>query len=266
MFVENYLKYLFKFCCGQAILIDGMYVLILYNIFKPVVYYYWIYPHFDLNITSLNTSLTKFSTILVNSGGFTMVNNLSFEKAVDSFEKYLVAERGYSNLTVKHYKHDLSVFGKYLESNFDCNLKDLYVNEINQYQVSEFLSDIILTKDNSPAAKNRKLYCLRSFFDFLKKKQIIDNNPTDSIEASKLGIKSEPIYMQEGEIYKYLEAIKEHNSKQVTRDMAINKVFLYCGLRISELVNLDLEDINYDDQSIKFYGKGNKERYVTLHQ
>jgi integrase/recombinase XerC len=49
------------------------------------------------------------------------------------------------------------------------------------------------------------------------------------------------------------------------RDMAIIKVFLYCGLRISELVNLDLEDINYQDQSIKFFGKGNKERYVPLH-
>ena len=195
-----------------------------------------------------------------------MNHNLSFDKAVDSFEKYLIAERGYSELTVKHYNHDLSVFGRYLEENYDTSPEDLLVEEINQYQVSEFLSDIILTKDNSPAAKNRKLYCLRSFFEFLRKKQIINNNPTDSIEASKLGIKSEPIYMQEGEINKYLEAIKDHNSKHVKRDLAINKVFLYCGLRISELVNLNLDDINYTDQSIKFYGKGNKERYVPLHQ
>lgn len=65
---------------------------------------------------------------------------------------------------------------------------------------------------------------------------------------------------------KYLEAIKNYNSKYCSRDLAINKLFLYSGLRISELVNLNLDDINYEDQSIKFFGKGNKERYVPLHQ
>jgi integrase/recombinase XerC len=84
-----------------------------------------------------------------------MKRELAFHKAVKSFEKYLIAERGYSKLTVKHYKHDLSMLGRYLEENFDYKLDKLKVKEINQYEVSEFLSDIILVKDNSPAAKNR---------------------------------------------------------------------------------------------------------------
>lgn len=194
------------------------------------------------------------------------MRDLTYHKAINSFTKYLIAERGYSESTTEHYKHDLSVFGRYLEKEFDCDLEKLNVANINRFEVSEFLSDIILVKDNSPAARNRKLYSLRSFFEYLKKRNIIQTNPTDSIEASKSELKSEPIYLNEKSMEKYLEAIKNYNSKYCSRDLAINKLFLYSGLRISELVNLNLNDINYEDQSIKFFGKGNKERYVPLHQ
>ncbi len=194
------------------------------------------------------------------------MKNLKFKQAVNSFIKYLIAERGYSDLTAKHYKHDLSIFGRYLEEEFDYDLKKIKLNEINEFEVSEFLSDIILIKNNSPATRNRKLYSLRSFFKFLKKRSILTKNPTDSIESTKLGFKSEPIYLNNEDIIDYLSAIKEYNSKNIIRDLAINKAFLYSGLRISELVNLDLDDINYQDSSIKFFGKGNKERYVPLHQ
>lgn len=194
------------------------------------------------------------------------MNKLTYHKAIDSFTKYLIAERGYSESTAEHYKHDLSLFGKYLAREFDCDLKKLNVTNIDRFEVSEFLSDIILVEDNSPSARNRKLYSLRSFFEYLKKRNIIKNNPTDSIEASKSESKSEPIYLNEKNMKKYLKAIENYNSKYYSRDLAINKLFLYCGLRISELVNLNLDDINYEDQSIKFFGKGNKERYVPLHK
>ncbi|WP_245579473.1 tyrosine-type recombinase/integrase [Halonatronum saccharophilum] len=179
--------------------------------------------------------------------------------------KYLVAERGYAKSTVKHYEHDLVIFGRYLKKEFGCDINDLKVQDISEFQISEFLSDIILIEDNSPAARNRKLYSLRSFFKFLKKRRLINKNPTNDIEATKNKFVAEPIYLKEADIKKYLMAIKEYNSRNKKRDLAIIKLFLYCGLRISELTNLNLTDINYDDKSIKFYGKGNKERYIPLH-
>ncbi|MCK8825017.1 tyrosine-type recombinase/integrase [Fuchsiella alkaliacetigena] len=194
------------------------------------------------------------------------MSKIKFPQAVRSFIKYLVAERGYSKLTAQHYEHDLSIFGRYLQEEFEYDLEDLSVNKINRFEISEFLGDIILIKDNSPAARNRKLYSLRSFFKYLQKREIIKDNPTDSIEATKSELKSEPIYLNQKSIKQYLKAINDYNSKYCRRDLAINKVFLYCGLRVSELVNLNLTDINFEDSSIKFYGKGNKERYVPLHK
>lgn len=193
------------------------------------------------------------------------MNTIKYRRAVKSFLKYLIAERGYSRLTAKEYKQDLNLFAKYLEKEYDYELSELMIDQINEFQISEFLSDIILIQDNAAATRNRKLYSMRSFFKFLIKRKIVEKNLALSIEATKTDLKAEPIYIEDNEINNYFNAIKEHNSKNCKRDLAINKSFIYCGLRISELVNLDLDDINYKDQSIKFYGKGSKERYVPLH-
>ncbi|GAB6138556.1 tyrosine-type recombinase/integrase [Halanaerobaculum tunisiense] len=194
------------------------------------------------------------------------MNEIKYNRAIKSFAKYLIAERGYSELTIKHYKHDLSVFGRYLSEEFDCDLEKLAIKDITTFQITEFLSDIILINDNSPAARNRKLYSIRSFFKYFKKRKIISENPTDQIDLTKTDTESEPIYLNGTEIKDYIQAIKKYNSPNKNRDLAIVKTFLYGGLRISELVKLNLDSIDQEDKSIKFYGKGNKERYVPLHQ
>ena len=193
------------------------------------------------------------------------LQTLYYQDAVISFNKYLIAERGYSELTAQEYKYDLNLFADYLVEEFDWEIEDTTVDEINQFHLSSFLNDLVLIKDDSPSTRNRKLYSIRSFFKYLMKKNIIEDNPSTLIEATKTSSKSEPVYLKEGEINSFLQAIKNYDSKNQSRDLAITKVFLYCGLRISELVNLDLDDINYEDNSIKFFGKGNKERYVPLH-
>ena len=193
------------------------------------------------------------------------MQNITYQQAVKSFLKYLIAERGYSELTAKEYKYDLNQFSDYLANEFDYDTENLKITEIGQFELSEFLSDVILINNNAPATRNRKLYSIRSFFKFLKKRDLISENPTEVIEATKSNLNSEPIYLSFEEIKDYLAAIKNYDSKLTVRDLAINKLFLYCGLRISELVNLNLDDINYKDSSIKFFGKGKKERYVPLH-
>src|SRR6056297_533382 len=193
-----------------------------------------------------------------------MSRNLTYKKAVNSFKKYLKVDRAYSNLTVKEYEHDLKLLYRYLTNEFDFE-ENFKISEISKYEISEFLSDIVLTYDNSAVTRNRKLYAIRSFFKFLQKREYIDNNPALTIESSKTRTTAEPIYMKLKEAKRYIRVIKEADLLNKKRDLAIVKIFLYAGLRVSELVELNVDDINYEDKSIKFYGKGNKERYVPLH-
>ena len=194
-----------------------------------------------------------------------MANKILFLDAVDKFKKYLTVERGYSELTIKEYESDLMLFYKYLRE--DLNRKEQFSpNDISKYEVSEFLSDLVINYDDSPVTRNRKLYSLRSFYKYLLKYEYVDSDPTQTIEASKTKIRAEPIYLKLDESKQYIKTINNHDSINKKRNLAIVKIFLYAGLRISELINLNYNDVNFEDKSIKFYGKGNKERYVPLHR
>lgn len=187
-----------------------------------------------------------------------------YTKAVNSFQKYLAVEKGYSPLTIKEYTIDLQLFQRYLIDN--CGFpEDFDVKEISRYEITDFLADSILVEENSPVTRNRKLYSIRSFFKYLQKNEIIKENPALLIEASKTEIRSEPIYMKLNEARRYIEVIINDDNINKTRNLAIVKLFLYTGLRVSELVNLDLENIDFVNKSIKFFGKGNKERTIPLH-
>lgn len=185
--------------------------------------------------------------------------------AVEKFKKYLAVEKGYSSLTVKEYSNDLNLLYNYLKEEYELD-SDFTVNEIGKFEIAEFLADIILKEENSPVTRNRKLYSIRSFFKYLNKYEVIKSNPTLAIEASKTQVKSEPIYMKLIDARKYIDAINNYNSINRLRDLAIIKLFLYAGLRVSELVNLNLDNLDLNNSSIKFFGKGNKERNLPLHE
>jgi len=189
---------------------------------------------------------------------------MNYSDAVNNFRKYLAVEKGYSQLTIKEYTHDLRLLNNYLIEKFDYN-KEFKVEEVDKFEIAEFLGDIILVDDNSPVTRNRKLYSIRSFFKYLAKNDVLKNNPTLSIEASKTETRSEPIYMKLDDARRYIDSINNYNSINRVRDLAIVKLFLYAGLRVSELVNLDIENIDFENKSIKFFGKGNKERILPLH-
>ena len=193
------------------------------------------------------------------------MKNITFKDAIYKFRRHLLVEKSYSGLTVKEYVNDLQFLYEYFQDNYNYPEK-FPVKKINRHEIVEFLGDIIIEKDNSPVTRNRKLFSLRSFFKFLQLNSYIENNPTENIESSKTETRAEPIYMKMNQARKYLRTIKKSDSRHKNRDLAIIKVFLYAGLRVSELVNLDLENIDFDDEAIKFFGKGNKERYVPLHQ
>ncbi len=193
------------------------------------------------------------------------MESVTFETAVYRFRRHLLVEKSYSGLTVKEYTSDLNLFKEYLQENYDFS-DNFAVPEINKFHVAEFLGDIVIEKENSPVTRNRKLFSLRSFFKFLVRNSYLEENPAEDIETSKTERRAEPIYMKTNQARKYLRTVRNSSSRYKLRDLAMIKIFLYAGLRVSELVNLDLENIDFDDESLKFYGKGNKERFVPLHE
>jgi integrase/recombinase XerD len=190
---------------------------------------------------------------------------MEYLQAVSSFKKYLAVEKGYSPLTVKEYDMDLNLLYNFLIDKMNFK-KGFTIKDISKFEIAEFLADIILVDESSPATRNRKLYSIRSFFNYLTKNEYIKNNPTLTIEASKTRIRAEPIYLKLDDARRYIDIIKKYGSINQKRDLAIVKLFLYAGLRVSELVNLNLDNIDFHNQSIKFFGKGNKERSIPLHQ
>jgi len=193
-----------------------------------------------------------------------MSKSITYSRAMQEFQRHLLAERGYSKLTVKEYLGDLELFKNYLQEKEGYPEK-FPVKKIEKYEIVDFLGDIIILQENSPATRNRKLYSLRSFFKFLVREKKLEKNPAETVQASKTETRAEPIYMKTNEARKYIRTIENSESRYKIRDLAIAKLFLYAGLRISELVNLNLENLDFDEESLKFYGKGNKERYVPLH-
>lgn len=191
----------------------------------------------------------------------------NFEELLESFLKYLIANRGYSDLTVKEYRYDLLLFMKYLIEKQKLPSSKIDVRKINKYEVGNYLADLILEKNNSPVTRNRRLFSLRSFFQYLLLHDLVQDDPTQHLVASKTMTNYEPIYLKLPEARNFISAIDTSKSKIRIRDLFIMKVFLYCGLRVGELVSLDLNDLSlHADGTIRVTGKGQKERVIPLHE
>ena len=144
----------------------------------------------------------------------------------------------------------------------DIFIEDLnyeFVKKIQLTDIYEYLSFMNSERNNSAATRARKVACIRSYFKYMTNKaKYIDDNPAKDLDSPKIK-QSLPRYLEVDECKKLLNVIDGSNKE---RDYAIITLFLNCGMRLSELVNINLSDIK--DDSITVTGKGNKERVVYL--
>lgn len=207
-------------------------------------------------------------------------------EAPDIIRKFLIYHetiKGHSKKTVEEYYLDLRTFFRYLKLQRGFVPRTTPLDEISIADVdlslaaSVTLSDIydflaFLSRDravrgNSPstdyglnaASRARKIATLRSYYKYLNvKEKLIDENPIKDLDSPKL-IKTLPRYLSLDESVRLLESV---DGKNAERDFCILTLFLNCGLRISELVGLNISDIRAD--SLRVFGKGGKERIVFL--
>ena len=198
---------------------------------------------------------------------------------VREFASYKSVVQNASEKTVSEYLLDLRTFFRFmlardmkidvLSEDFekiDISLVDLeYIRYITQEDIYEFLTYAEGTRNNLAAAKARKLSALKSFFKYLHvKRMMIDENPAANIETPKKQ-KSLPKFLSIEESLLLLDAVKnDRDSKSKIRDYAIITLFLNCGMRVSELVGIDMRDVDREFRSLTVTGKGNKQRIVYL--
>jgi site-specific recombinase XerD len=173
-----------------------------------------------------------------------------------TFFRYLIASR-----------NGLPTIGEEFES-IDIRQVDLeFVKSVSTEEIYSFLMYAGSTRGNQNASKARKLSALKAFYRYLvSKKHYFEKDPTANIESPKKR-QSLPKFLTLEESIALLDAVKnDKESKTVTRDYAIITLFLNCGMRLSELVGINLSDIDRELRSLRVIGKGNKERIVYLNE
>ena len=173
-----------------------------------------------------------------------------------SFFNFLIIEKGLSKNTVKAYETDIKGFIKWINKNNKQSLLNIKESSVNQY-----ISYLFSLKLKSSSV-NRKISSLKSFYLFLLKKKLIRHSPFSEVISPKQE-KYLPASMSESEVEKLLNS--PDASKEIEqRDKAMIEMLYATGMRISELVNLKITDIDMNRSVIKVMGKGSKERLIPF--
>ena len=182
---------------------------------------------------------------------------MNWNESILDYRHYLKIERGLSHHTIQNYIRDVKKLMFFLEKE---NLNSSPI-EIKQELIQQFVYEI--AKEISPRSQARIISGLRSFFDYLIFENYRASNPTDLIEAPKIGVKL-PDTLSEHEINSLISAI-DLSKAEGERNRAMLETMYSCGLRVSELIHLKISDLFFDEGFIKIVGKGNKERFVPIH-
>jgi integrase/recombinase XerD len=191
------------------------------------------------------------------------------------FLNYLQTIKGKSINTVQVYFYDLRVFFRFLKLHRNLADKKMEFDEIGILDVDaallrtvtlsdlySYMSFVSNNRDNTSHARARKVASLKTFFNYLNTKaKLLDINPTGELESPKI-IKRLPRYLNVEESKKLLTSVSTVEGPNSVRDYAILTIFLNCGIRLSELVGINLSNIK--NNTLTVIGKGDKERSIPL--
>ncbi len=196
---------------------------------------------------------------------------------LNDFLDYMITIQNKSQNTVKEYNYDLATFLRFLKIHFkitdEKDLKkikyaDVSIDTLKKVKLEDlhaFLGYLTKTYNSKATTRSRKVSSLRIFFNYLCQKNIIELNPTQNLETPKLG-KRLPRYLTLDDSRKLLDAASNEDNRNKERDYAITTLFLNCGMRLSELVGINITDIRFEECQMTVIGKGNKERTIYLNK
>ena len=184
---------------------------------------------------------------------------VSLIQSFDSFIEYLQFEKRYSSNTIISYRKDLSDFFDFINANFD----DVELKYINHNFIRSWLASL---KGKGLGAKSikRKISSLKSFFKYQLKIESIEVSPMSKVISPKVG-KRLPVFVKESETKNLIELLNSANEDWKTLNAKILiSVFYATGMRLSELIGLKENQVDFGRSQIKVLGKGSKERVIPV--
>lgn len=181
---------------------------------------------------------------------------MNWQQALKDYQLFLKIERGLSQNSIDGYSRDVKKLITFLETTNNNVSPTKISNEI----VQQFIYEI--AKQVNARSQSRVISGLRSFFDYLIFEDYRKDNPTELIEAPKVGRKL-PDTLSEDDINSIIDTI-DLSHPQGQRNKTILETLYSCGLRVTELITLQLSDLFFDEGFIRVIGKGNKQRFVPI--
>lgn len=177
---------------------------------------------------------------------------------IDTFLRYLHAEKRYSKHTLTAYENDLNQFAAFLSETFECSEPELATHPHLRGWVVTLMED-----GHSPRTINRKIASLKSFYKFLLSRDYILKNPASRLKPLKTE-KQLPTFVRESEITTLLDQISFSDDFHGLRDRVMLEMLYATGMRLTELIHLKDLDINVFQGTVKVLGKRNKERVIPI--
>ncbi len=182
---------------------------------------------------------------------------------VDSFLNHLVVERGFSKNTLEAYRNDLYQLIDFIRARVTSPDGAVW-RQVNLDLLTDYVSTLRGKRGYRESTTARKVAAIKSFFNFLVQESSIEEDPTELLISPKVG-RHLPQYLTEEEMERLLDHPSETKTPDRLRDLAILELLYATGLRVSELVSLNLHDLNLKEGYIRCLGKGSRERIVYLY-
>ena len=176
----------------------------------------------------------------------------------EQLEQFLTSlrdEKGYSNNTIVAYRNDLNQFLGFFEQEYALNLWA----DVNQEQLLAFVDNLRYAHDYASATVARKVAATKSFFRFLMNNGIISDDPTSSLDSPKVR-KYLPTAISEEEVNRLLQAPSKQESRRALRDTALLELLYATGMRVSEVVALNVGDVDLNNSSVRCVSKSGRSR------
>ena len=197
------------------------------------------------------------------------------DRTISSFLQHLIVEKGFSRNTSDAYRNDLGQFWEFIQdqSNRDKHTNSNGSGSENANQVwsavdinvlNEYIEDLRGRKGYRDTTTARKVASIKSFFGFLSENNIITEDPTESIGSPRVG-RTLPKFLPEEEVTSLLDSAYKSGTNEGHRDAVIMELLYATGLRVGELVSLNMQDVDLSESYIRCMGKGSKERIVHLY-
>jgi len=185
-------------------------------------------------------------------------------EAIDSFMNYLTVEKGFSQNTVAAYRNDLYQLASFVEE--EANKRGKMASWAN-FGKEEMLSYLLNLKERNyaPTTVSRKVAAARSFFAFMTTEGRVKDNPTQNIRSPRIG-KSLPKPITISEVRRLLDQPAKLSTLEAKRDKAMLQLLYASGMRVTELVSLNLGDVDTKGGYVRCFGKGHKERLIPIHE